>query len=306
MLGSTEARRLLRRLPAPERRPAVVGPDPEWLANAMREQAATAASEECRISLHAAIAMRCDWPAIAPAMALDAGPGRCRRSVDRRLAAGTTRRSSLEQPCHGPDIEPVAEPLDFTVAVLAQAPGAVWDADERPLSDRFAAAARLAAAQVRPGPTGVLQRRDGHSGRPRGVGACLADGGLSARAGKLRATVPPHAHGFAIGTPKLDLVDLGTEFGVQVDEQQATEVHVFTGKVDLYDAGSNRAVASRKELTTGQGLLSDEPRRCQSRGLNPGGLPHGPRSGGPHAGPGGAAATSNGWPPAWICARIRA
>jgi hypothetical protein len=72
--------------------------------------------------------------------------------------------------------------------------------------------------------------------------------------GKLRATVPPQAQGFTISSPKLDLVDRGTEFGLQVDGAERTEVHVFQGKVELYDAGSDRAVAPPKELTTGRGL----------------------------------------------------
>jgi hypothetical protein len=72
--------------------------------------------------------------------------------------------------------------------------------------------------------------------------------------GKLRATVPPQAQGFTIGSPRLDLVDLGTEFGMNVNGTERTEVHVFEGKVDLYDAGTNRAAASRQQLTTGRGL----------------------------------------------------
>src|SRR5207245_11785406 len=58
--------------------------------------------------------------------------------------------------------------------------------------------------------------------------------------GKLRATVPPQAQGFAIGAPKFDLVDRGTDFGMQVDANQEAEVQVFQGKVELYDSGADR------------------------------------------------------------------
>ena len=54
--------------------------------------------------------------------------------------------------------------------------------------------------------------------------------------GKLRATVPPQAQGFAIGSPALDLIDRGTEFGLDVGDGK-TEVHVFQGQVDVYDPG---------------------------------------------------------------------
>jgi hypothetical protein len=77
-------------------------------------------------------------------------------------------------------------------------------------------------------------------------------------AGKLWATVPPQAEGFTIGSPRWDLVDRGTEFGLEVRADK-TDVHVFQGRVDLYDAGSNRAEETRRELTTGRGLSLDGP-----------------------------------------------
>ena len=58
------------------------------------------------------------------------------------------------------------------------------------------------------------------------------------RRGKLRAIVPPQAEGFTIGSPVMDLVDRGTEFGLQVGAGDATEVHVFQGKVEWAGAGA--------------------------------------------------------------------
>jgi len=75
--------------------------------------------------------------------------------------------------------------------------------------------------------------------------------------GKLRATVPPHAKGFTIGTPRLSLVDRGTEFGMRVDGTGATEVHVFEGKVELYRAGPYRKTLPDRELTTGEAVRID-------------------------------------------------
>jgi len=77
--------------------------------------------------------------------------------------------------------------------------------------------------------------------------------------GKLRAMVPPQAQGFAIGSPQLDLVDRGTDFGLQVGTGDKTEVHVFQGKVELYETGSSREAAGHQELTVGQGIRLDGP-----------------------------------------------
>lgn len=51
--------------------------------------------------------------------------------------------------------------------------------------------------------------------------------------GKLSAHVPPQAKGFRINTAKGSIVDLGTEFGVNVTDAGA-EVHVFDGEVELH------------------------------------------------------------------------
>lgn len=49
--------------------------------------------------------------------------------------------------------------------------------------------------------------------------------------GRVVAEVPPAARGFTIDTPPARVVDLGTEFGVGVREDGATEVQVFRGEV---------------------------------------------------------------------------
>ncbi len=49
--------------------------------------------------------------------------------------------------------------------------------------------------------------------------------------GKLTAQIPKSAHGFTVSTPQGDTIDLGTEFGILVAEDGATETHVFGGEV---------------------------------------------------------------------------
>ena len=59
--------------------------------------------------------------------------------------------------------------------------------------------------------------------------------------GKLTAQVPDSAHGFSVSTPKGEMVDLGTEFGLFVGEDGVTETHVFTGEVVVHPAGVENA-----------------------------------------------------------------
>jgi Concanavalin A-like lectin/glucanases superfamily len=49
--------------------------------------------------------------------------------------------------------------------------------------------------------------------------------------GKITANVPRRAFSFAILSPKVDFVDLGTSFGVTVSSTGQTELHVFEGEV---------------------------------------------------------------------------
>jgi hypothetical protein len=54
---------------------------------------------------------------------------------------------------------------------------------------------------------------------------------VSIRTGRLIAHVPEKAIGFTLETPTATIVDLGTEFGVDVDATGRTDVQVITGKV---------------------------------------------------------------------------
>ncbi|MCB1062992.1 MAG: FecR domain-containing protein [Verrucomicrobiae bacterium] len=51
--------------------------------------------------------------------------------------------------------------------------------------------------------------------------------------GRLTAEVPKPATGFVINTPRVNVVDIGTRFGVSVDEIGDTEVHVMQGVVEV-------------------------------------------------------------------------
>lgn len=53
------------------------------------------------------------------------------------------------------------------------------------------------------------------------------------QSGRLRAEVPPQAHGFTIKSSRFSVVDLGTAFGLQVSQDGSGQVKVLQGKVEL-------------------------------------------------------------------------
>jgi len=76
-------------------------------------------------------------------------------------------------------------------------------------------------------------------------------------AGRLLAEVPPPARGFRLKTVQLNVVDLGTSFGIDATGGQ-TEVHVFKGTVE-FSAGKT----SRQSLDEGRAAVvrgSEPPR----------------------------------------------
>lgn len=62
--------------------------------------------------------------------------------------------------------------------------------------------------------------------------------------GRLFARIPPDASGFTVSSPASRVIDIGTNFGVQVDFGGATSVHVMKGLVDLI-AGQSAATQER-------------------------------------------------------------
>jgi hypothetical protein len=67
--------------------------------------------------------------------------------------------------------------------------------------------------------------------------------------GSVRAVVPEKGRGFTIETPNGKVIDLGTEFGVAVDDFGLSEVNVFQGMVDMVPemrGGAAQSVRLRK------------------------------------------------------------
>ncbi len=71
--------------------------------------------------------------------------------------------------------------------------------------------------------------------------------------GKAAAHVPEGARGFTVETPGVEVVDLGTEFGVSVSEAGVSDVHVFQGEVEARIGGDDTQPGSLVALNTAEG-----------------------------------------------------
>jgi hypothetical protein len=80
--------------------------------------------------------------------------------------------------------------------------------------------------------------------------------------GTLTAWVPRRAQGFTVLSPGGRVVDLGTEFGLSVDEGGATTVRVFTGEVEAFPTVAD---ATRDHGVT---IHQDQTARIDGRSVN--------------------------------------
>jgi hypothetical protein len=77
----------------------------------------------------------------------------------------------------------------------------------------------------------------------------------SLRIGRLTAEVPPQARGFRVATPQMNVTDLGTAFGLDVNEA-ATELHVFQGTVEFLP----KIGGAKQALQEGAGVVAEGSR----------------------------------------------
>lgn len=67
------------------------------------------------------------------------------------------------------------------------------------------------------------------------------------KSGRLTAEVPPAASGFTVNTPRLNAVDIGTRFGITVEGNGDSELHVMQGEVEVSRASGNSVPTSVRE-----------------------------------------------------------
>ncbi len=77
-------------------------------------------------------------------------------------------------------------------------------------------------------------------------------GAVRLQHGKLSVDVPQVAVGFTVRTHAVDVVDLGTRFGVHVVEGGDAQVHVFEGEVETHSAPGKTGVVGRQTLSQTQ------------------------------------------------------
>lgn len=69
--------------------------------------------------------------------------------------------------------------------------------------------------------------------------------------GRLRSIVPLEAYGFSVESADVRVVDLGTEFGFEVDRDGLAEVHVFDGEVEMFEG---QDPTKKRLLAAGQAI----------------------------------------------------
>lgn len=177
------------------------------------------------------------WMAVAAALLLAVGAG------GTYLVKGWERSEA--------PLEIAAEAIeDQHVAVLTRSVDAAWDDTELPTTigstlppGRLRLKSGLAQLEFYGGATVVLQG-------PADFELLDIDRGFC-REGKLRASVLRPARGFTLHTPTVDLVEHGTEFGIQVERDKGAKIHVFKGTVEVHGPQGG-AGESAREVSSGQ------------------------------------------------------
>ena len=75
--------------------------------------------------------------------------------------------------------------------------------------------------------------------------------------GRLSAKIPKSAIGFKVDTPTARVLDLGTAFGVDVDDQGATEVAVFEGEVEVELPDPTESRQGKRLITHGNSVRTE-------------------------------------------------
>jgi hypothetical protein len=85
----------------------------------------------------------------------------------------------------------------------------------------------------------------------------LGSSRLFLRSGRIVPFVPPAATGFTVVSPTGEVIDLGTEFSVNVDASGRTEVYVLDGEVDVAQGHADRGAPLRMSQGFGSRLAVD-------------------------------------------------
>lgn len=178
---------------------------------------------------------------VAPAIDRTAAETEARPRMSWRWAAAATVLFALglgfggflKKPASSPVAEAV-EPVDDGIALVTHSVDAMWAGGRQPRAGGILSAGRLQLE------SGLVQIEF------YGGASLILDGKVDlelvsaneavCHAGRLRALVPPQARGFSITAPQFKVVDLGTEFGMEVASGGGAKVQVFEGEVELHSS----------------------------------------------------------------------
>lgn len=129
-----------------------------------------------------------------------------------------------------PEVAAAKEPRASGFGVLAEESNAVWGSEEIDRGELLPQGALhlkqgIAQLELFSGVTVILEgdsKFELHSAME-----------MTVRSGKMRAVVPPPARGFRVKTSTGDVVDLGTEFALDVSDDHA-DLHVLDGEVEWH------------------------------------------------------------------------
>ncbi len=155
-----------------------------------------------------------------------------------------------------PSLPPVVAQIDQTYAATWDRPDQLSRGVALRQGDRFTLTAGYAALRLARGATVILEAPCSLELRD--------DNTVQLSKGKLVAHVPEAARQFAVLAPFAEIVDLGTEFGVEVLENGTSNVHVFDGVVEMGSADEPDATErltleqSQSAAADGQTIRRDE------------------------------------------------
>jgi len=143
------------------------------------------------------------------------------------------------------------------VAILSNSANAAWEpsseSPERGQSLRTGAAFALAAGSIElTYPTGVRVNISG----PAQFSLASASR-LDLKAGRLSAVVPPAGKGFTVRTTVVDVVDLGTEFEIDVQATRQVAIRVAAGQVEARPPPEGERTFDAVRIAAGESALAD-------------------------------------------------
>jgi hypothetical protein len=148
---------------------------------------------------------------------------------------------------------PSASVAAMPAALLSRAVGVDWEGPDSPSvgqrASRFRLRSGLAEIRYDSGVTAVLEGPADLEVTGPAVAAL--------RRGRAVTTVPEGAKGFVVATPSAEITDLGTEFGVAVDESDSgvtTTVQVYRGEVVAESRSAERTPDRARRLTSGNAV----------------------------------------------------